>query len=135
MVGDLDFGIRIDIENFILDTIEKIPKSNSVDACIIMRDFYENEFGIFPHFNKKYARPLSSVEIHPSEEIVENSLLEEAIYMFVKNKIKDTFGISLIEFFNLPLDVIKLLVKISNEEHSSSNALSENIEKELKKLQ
>lgn len=111
--------------------IAQIPKSNSVDSQIIMRDFYENEFGIFPHFNPNKRRPLASVAIHPAEEQIDDSLLEEAIRSYTKRNIRDLYSLNIVEFLDLPMHVVNLLIKIADEAGSQKHQTAMAIEREL----
>ncbi len=111
--------------------LDKIPKCNSVDSQIIMTEFYENEFGIFPHFSKNHKRPLASVALHPAEELVDDSMLEEAIRVYTKRGIRELYDLSITEFLDLPKHVVNLLIKISDEAGLQKQQIAAGIEKEL----
>lgn len=115
--------------------LQQIPKVNSVDAEIMMRDFYEHEFGIYPHLSANKKRPLASVAIHPAENTIEHSLLEEAIRTFIKHNIGDMFKLSLLEFLELPMDVVQILIRVASDAVMQKNQLVSNVERELGKME
>lgn len=131
------FGRNIDFELVFKTIINKVPKGLSyVDKQILMSDLYDIYLGVFNHLDKTKKKPLASVEIHFNEDTSRNSYLERSIRVY-KDKIRDTYNLSLLEYLSLPSSLIPLLVKISNEEVTNKgNELDEikrKIEKESKK--
>lgn len=74
-----------------------------------MQDLYETEYGIYDHLNNTIPRPLSSVALHPSEDFNNYSLLKTAIESFVDRNILDATGLNLVEFLELPMDVVAMI--------------------------
>lgn len=111
-----------------------MPKLSSTEADIILYDMYDINYGIFNHIGASVTNPLSSVAMHDAEDNTTTSSLYEAIETYRKNGIKEIFGISLKEYFDLPNDVcIKLLEDASIESSKKSNAISD-FEVDLKKM-
>jgi hypothetical protein len=98
-----------------------------------MKDLYETEYGIYNHLRSDKNRPLASVAFHNSEDMTTDNLLRDTINVYVDKNIHDFFHISLIDFLELPLDIIQLLISIASEKKSKKiNAIDE-IEKEFNK--
>jgi hypothetical protein len=72
---------------------------------------YETSYGIFDHSKKLGKRPMASVAMHESEDVNKGSFLQEAIDTFVKRNIKDTFGLSILEYLELPSDICAMLTE------------------------
>lgn len=99
---------------------------------MVMYDLYESRYGIFNHLSGNKKRPLASVAMHSSEDINLDSLLEEAIRTYVKRDIKEIYHLSLVEFLDLPIDVIQVMLDIATEHtREKTNAISD-VEKSLK---
>jgi hypothetical protein len=104
---------------------------NTVNAHAI----YETEYDIFNHFNTVTPRPLSPVAFHPCEDFTKGSLLEVSMRTYIKENIRETYGLSYIEYLNLPVDVVLLMREVAAEENAEKMKHLESINKELNKLQ
>ena len=71
--------------------------------------------------------------MHPSEDIIEGSLLEQSCHSYIAKGIKDLFGLSLIEFLELPIDVVDLLYSISSEQQSEKAKTLAEVERQFGK--
>ena len=71
--------------------------------------------------------------MHPSEDINDGSLLEEACHAYISKGIKDLFGLSLLEFLELPIDVVDMLFNISNEQQSEKAKTLAEVERQFNK--
>lgn len=87
-----------------------------------MRDLYEEEYGICNHRSISGIRPLSSVAMHPSEDFNTNSKLEEVLALYLQKNIREQYGLSITEFLDLPIDVIDMLIKVSDEHNARQPA-------------
>jgi len=93
---------------------------------MVMQDLYETEYGIYNHLQKNKNRPIASVAFHQSEDINDGSLLEEIIRTYTVKNIKNLYGINLIDFLELPQDIVEMLFSIADEENNKKlNTLSE----------
>jgi hypothetical protein len=99
---------------------------------MVLQDLYETEYGIYDHLTPYNNRPLASVALHPAEDINDGSLLEEAIRSYLNKNIKDLYGLSMTEFFDLPVDVISLMISIGDEIMSKKSSTLDSIEKQFK---
>lgn len=106
---------------------------NNVEIKIIMGDLYETEYQIYDHLNTRKSRPLSSVAYHESEDINKGSLLKEAFSMYISRGIKDIYGLSILEFLELPKDIVELMFLVADEEPAKKAKAIAELEKELGK--
>lgn len=119
-------------EEFLIQALQKLPKLNSVDGRIVLQDLYEKQYGIYNHLDpSNKSRPLSSVAMHACEDVNNGSLLEEAVKTYVVRGIKDLYGLNLIEFLELPLDIVELLFEISGQELAKKSATLSDVEKQF----
>ena len=132
-ICNINFGKNIDFELVFRNIINNIPKGLSyVDKQIVMSDLYDTYLGIFNHLDKTKSRPLASVEVHHNEDTSKNNYLEKSIRIY-KEKIRDVYNLSLLEYFSLPSSLIPLLVKISNEELNKKGSELDDIQKRIEK--
>lgn len=111
-----------------------IPRVSSVDADIVMGDMYDESFGICNHAMLSKQQPLSSVSFHKAENVLENSLIEEAMRKYMDFGIKDKFGISFDIFMAYPREYVEMFYKIATEDSSKRSQAISQIEKEMGKL-
>ena len=132
MIGDASFGLDIDFDVFINETLKTLPRLSSIDGRLVMQDLYEAKYGIYNHLDPNNTKLLSSVAMHACEDTTENSILEEIIRSYMVKNIKDLYGLSLIEFLDLPMDIIDLLFKIGNEDIARKDETLKQLEKSFK---
>ena len=113
-----------------------LPKLPPVDAVIAMYDLYESRYGIFNHQDKNSlkAKPLASVAFHECEDFTKGSLLEEMMNLYLVKRIKSIFGISFIDFMELPRDVIQLMFAVSETDAAKKTAEMTQLEQSFGKL-
>ena len=117
MIGSDDFALDVlDFDTPLLETISKLPRMNSIDGQIVLKDLYESQYHIFDHIGNNNNRPLASVALHPGEEVVKDSLLEEIMRSYILKDIKKITGLSLIEYMDLPPDYIEIIDRLATEE-------------------
>ena len=101
-----------------------------MDLQIVMGELYETEFGIFDHIRHGQNRPLSAVAFHPSQDVNENSGLKKVIQSYIHSNIQADYGLNLLEFMDLPIDVTQLLVQMSLEKKSQKEAIANQVIRE-----
>ena len=131
-MGDFLFGEKVDGEAFILNAIRKLPKLNSVDARVVLCDLYVQEYKIYDHRAQRKKRPMSSVAFHPAESINADSILEDSLRAYLSRGVKDKFGLNILEFMELPSDVIDVLLKVGDESLAKQNEDLANLERQFK---
>lgn len=112
--------------------VSSLPKLGSVDGQMVLNDLYETEYGIYDHLSKRKKRPLASVAMHPSEDINEGSILEETLRMYVLKGIKEVFHLNVLEFLELPADIVQMMFTIADEEQTKKSTTLSQIEQQFK---
>lgn len=104
-----------------------------------MSELYDMRYGICNHVAVKHQRPLSSVEFHECQNVDETSGLKRVIQSYVDNNIQQDYGLNVLEFMDLPVDITQMLVTISQERKSRKqsmvNSAIEKAEKEFSKFE
>lgn len=110
------FGLKIDPRKYLAEAAGSYDFTTSnVDTKIILMDNYESKFGIYQHQLAANRRPLSSVAFHAGEDMVSHSLLAESMRVYEKKKIREIFGLSYLEYMNLPVSVSALMRDVCDE--------------------
>lgn len=106
-----------------------LPKFKSVDAAIVLSEFYDMLYKIHNHAD--LSRPMSSVAHHDAEEVVKNSRLEQSIKAFAIRNIKDVFGLNYMEYISLPSYVCDILSEVALDALKRKAEMSDEVQKEL----
>ena len=130
-IGDYRFGSSVDISNFLLSLCKDLPKLSSVDVAIVMGDMYDETFRIFNHAYHSKDRPLSSVAFHTAENVIDNSLIEEAMRKYMDFGIKDKFGLPFDDFMAYPREYVELMYKIASEDSDKRAQALSNVERQM----
>lgn len=110
-----------------------LGKYSDAEIRIILKDMYDQKYGIFDHANKTKERPLASVALHPSEEFINNSAIRDHIRLFAKKKIYETWGISHIELMNMPREIANHYYAIADEEMTIKSEVADNVETDIQR--
>lgn len=100
--------------------ISSLPKTDRVDAKIVMQDQYEYRFGIFNHGAVK-DRPMSSVAMFESENYTERSLYYDALTEYAEGGYRDIWGLDVHEFLNQPTYIVKMMKEITHNVIAKKN--------------
>lgn len=76
-----------------------------------MGDLYESNYRIFNHLQSTAHKPLASVAMHQCEDFTDNSLLQNAIRLFIENDIGSYTKMSLTDYLELPSDIAALILE------------------------
>lgn len=114
--------------------IDTLPQLDAVDAKVVMREMYETRFGIHNHLNKFSKRPLASVAFHGAENTIKDSMLEETLKTYANRNIKDIFGLTVLEFLELPMDVVSLMLDIADQISAKKEGDIDGIQRDLNKM-
>jgi len=101
----------------------------------VLNEFYETLVHIYNHYSGDNSRPLASVALHPSEDVIKGGLLEHSMKTFVLRNIKDTFGINYLEYINLPVYFCDLLTEIGKTELAKKANIANDVQRELDNIQ
>jgi hypothetical protein len=104
-----------------------------VDARQVMLELYETHYGIYDHLANSAYRPMSSVAMHASEDYSADSLLEECIRTYRAKSVQQYFGLSLVEFMELPVDIVAMLLSEATDLQSKDSAQVDDIDRLMKK--
>lgn len=88
-----------------------------------MSELYETKYGICNHPIVSRERPLSGVEFHDCQDVNENSGIKKVIRSYVENNIQQDYGLTLLEFMDLPIDITQMLVTMSQEHKSKKQSM------------
>jgi len=84
---------------FLIEALQQLPKLNSIDGRIVLQDLYESHYGIYDHLHVASKRkPLASIAMHPSEDTIDSSLLDQTIRSYTARGIRELYGLSLVDF-------------------------------------
>lgn len=114
-----------------MEALRTLPKLTGADIEIVLKDLYETEYGIFNHLHPTVQRPLAGVAFHDAEEINDNSLLQDAIRKYVKSEVLNYTGLNLVEFLELPRDIVEMIVSACESHSRTKDAAIQNIEKQF----
>lgn len=97
------------------ELLEKVTGGlDSISAKLILQETYETMYKIFDHEKFSAARPLALVAMQPKENTAEYSKLYRTVYRYQNHQIKDLFGLNLVEFLQLPRELVELMFEISS---------------------
>lgn len=126
-MGQSDFGLlksnneRLEwSRTFVARVLETYQKLPYLEAVQLLRDAYAQSYGICD-FAAQAAldrnavtgktRPLYSVAMHYAEDFAGTSNERTAVVKFADLKVKDRYGLSLIEFLDLPKPEADFILK------------------------
>lgn len=110
---------------------ESAPMMRPVIAEIATRTLYDETYGICDHMHVK-DDPLSLVGYHPKEDLYEGSMVAMMIRDFYRYSLAEGFGISLIEFMDLPLHVTEDIIRVAKAGQEAKSKAMADIKKDYK---
>jgi hypothetical protein len=112
-------------ETLVAKLISTYRKSSSLEGQQILREAYDQSYGIFDYTrqahierstsNKSLYRPLSSVAIHYAEDVVGTDEMASVIEQFGRLRIYERFGLDLIQYLSLPREMFRVVRKQAEE--------------------
>ena len=130
---DYDFARNVDPNEYLMDFINKTPSLSSTDADIVLYDLYDINYGIFDHRNAGKTKPLSSVAMHECENNTADSNLYKVIDAYHSRGVKEVFGLSLLEFLNLPGDLCIYVIEVCSKDSAVKNKIFDGLNNVTKK--
>lgn len=114
-------GEPFKIEKTVLwEVIDRFPKTSYVEGQMLLRDAYDQAFGVFDHLQQRIneqstsdptnKRPLSSVAYHYPED-TEGVTITATVRTFAQLRIYERFGLSLTEFLELPHEYTQVVLR------------------------
>lgn len=82
---------------------------------VLLNKMYEIEFGMFDHTDAQSVKddPLAVIRAKPEESFITSSHLWDVAKRYAEAKIKERFGISFIEYSNLPMPEARLYERLA----------------------
>lgn len=102
-------------------------------AQIVLRDRYEQMYGIFNHDFLGDKKPLALVAKHPAEDVFTHSRAYNTIKRFIEYDVGGTLNCSLNEFLDLPREYTRLIMEIIVERRARRNQSATDMERNLKR--
>lgn len=87
--------------------LQKLPLLKGVEKQIMLTTMYETVFGAFNHITLGKTKPMASVALHDVEDTNTNDALRSTMLNYIRNDIKELFGLSFLEYINLPSFIVK----------------------------
>ena len=135
-MGDPDFGDGVSISQQIQQLIDTSPKLKFTDAQLLLQDIYESGYGIYNHTQHAVdnSRPLALVAMHWSESNTDQSTLHERIEQFKERQVYQNYGISLIDFLNLPRDYCIKILEICGKAQMREGKIAQDLQNRYDQL-
>ena len=114
-----------------MDTVVSL---DSIQAQIVLRDAYDTSYGIYDHSAQNPNRPMALVGMHPAENTTYHSRLYNTIRRYKTYDIKTAFGLSLVEFLELPREISSFLLNLQAESKQSENSKQQRALDELENI-
>lgn len=111
---DPRFAMDVDRDKTPIGVFSQIQGMSLVglDLEIALRELYEESYGIFDHAAEP-DNPLNLMAMHPAEDYTSGSGLYNALRRYRKHGIGEIFHISVIDFVNLPREIVEELISLS----------------------
>lgn len=77
---------------------------------------------------------MSEIKFRPIEDTSDGNLLDSIARTYVAKNIGELFRISLLEFLDLPRDIVELLINIADDEMKSKKIITDKLQSDLKGL-
>jgi len=102
----------VDRDAVFADVFKQSISMSSVETEIFLRENYDKQFGIFDHDAPGNSNPLALVSLHPSENVMDYSPLKELLDNFSDRDVTKYFGLSLMEFLELPRYITQEIMEV-----------------------
>jgi hypothetical protein len=100
------------------------------EAKYYISDIYDEAYGIYNH-RQSNALPFSTVSFFPEEDYTENSPWYDYLRRYIDLNIKETWGLSVNEYMDLPMWRTELIDEITKEVNSKKAQTVAKVEKEM----
>jgi len=127
------FQSMINFDEIVINFLKDAPVLTGVDAQIVLYELYEIESGIYNHLNKIEKRPLSGVAFHDCEENTKTSILHTSIDQYAALGIREHFGMSLVEYLNLPQELCLKIIETCKDIIRKKSGIVDQIQQDLGK--
>lgn len=142
-MSDLDFGLSvIEDDSFFYRVAKVIKEKDWMNAQHVLHEAYDVSSGIFNHLQYSTVdktlpiesrRPLTSVELHPAEDMSLSSSYPALLNRYVDAKVYDYFHLNINEFLALTHVRAEEILKVCHEKLVADNAKQKGIIDNLNK--
>lgn len=103
--------------------------ANYVDKQIVLLSLYETYYGIFDHGVQELdkLKPLALIAMHETEDMSVFNRFKLMSETYARLHINENFGISLIEYLDLPTEYINDLNNVAKELQKTKSSITDNI--------
>jgi hypothetical protein len=109
-----------------------LPKLGNVDTQVVMRDLYDISYGIYNH--AKAETGLSSVVMHPYENLSEDSYLNRLMLDYIHYSMFEFFHLNLVEYMEMPLHYKYQMKKIARQKLEEREKVAEDLLKQSEQM-
>lgn len=140
---DVEFGLPLikDEEPKYVDLIRQLIKKAPArcsysNASLLSLDFYETTYGIHNHNAdvNSLDTALKLMELHPAEDNISFSHLNERLQQFSELEVYQTLGLSWKEFIDQPHYVVEMQIKLCRDRMKLKDSVANNTMNEIKNL-
>jgi hypothetical protein len=107
---------------------------NSSDLQLALRDCYETTYRIYDHSRSGPNDALSLVAMREAEDSSSGGLLYEQIRRFEERQVYKHFGLNLVEFLELPSDIVRFVLEMSLKRQQSNAKTQEDVVDEIQRM-
>jgi|JFJP01.1.fsa_nt_gi hypothetical protein len=104
---------------------------SSTDLKSVLQQAYETEYSIYNHTSGD-NKPLASIAFFDIENSIDGTPLESITRTYISKNLGELYRMSLIEFLELPRDIVEMLIEIANQEMNRKQPILDNLLKESK---
>jgi hypothetical protein len=110
------------------------PVLNSSDVQLALRDCYETTYGIHNHASDSADQALALVALREVEDSASGGLLYERIRQHRDRQVLKYFGLNLIQFLELPTDLVTFVLELSLQSQQSDKRTQEDVASEIQHM-
>lgn len=114
--------------------VDQDGRYDNILAQMVLNEAYDIEYGLYDHDNPDLSHPLQGVLSVETEHTLSQGPVKTLFEIYYKAGIQKYFGISLLEFIELPAIRADQLLKIANDFTRQENELVEESTRKMEKL-
>lgn len=107
-------------------TLRNTGVLTSDQAQVVRSMLYDVSFDIHDHYSPDSTNPLNTVAVHEREDYRELDGLYHSVWRYDQQDIKGRFGLSVVEYLELPRDVIETLTSVGERANKRMQTIEAN---------
>lgn len=96
-------------------------------ASIVTLEAYDETYGIADYSYDDPRNPMALIAMHPKEDYLTNGRMERTIKSYAKYRVLKHYGISLLEFLDLPRHISQVIMDDCLEREKSEGKKAEEL--------